>query len=257
MACRSFVVVAAGVLLATGLVSTGCGLVNSAGIQTDYSFDALQYASPQFGDPASSATVPDVACDPAGADVCAAAGAALPLTNLTLSCDATLRKCVASAEVRASEPIDLSKQMETAFPQQAIQFGVEVVEVKRVTYWVDKNMLNVPTPPIEIYVAPSAARDEHDPKATLMATVATLPAKSTVCGDPAYAAGDPKASGVPVCSAPLPEAGKAALASFVKDFKTPFQIIAHTVVVAKPGEPVPSGSISFSARPTVGLKILN
>jgi hypothetical protein len=251
------VVVVAGVALAA-LPGAGCSLVNSAGIQTDYSFDALQYASPQFGDPAASGTVPDVACDPAGADVCAAAGAALPLSNLTLSCDTTLHKCVASAEMRASEPIDLSKQMETAFPQQAIQFGVEVVEVKRVTYWVDKNMLNVPTPPIDIYVAPSAARDENDPKATLMATVAMLPAKSMVCGDPAYAAGDPKApAGAPVCSAPLPDAGKTALAAFVKDFKTPFQIIAHTVVVAKPGEPLPSGSISFSARPTVGLKILN
>ncbi len=255
MSYRSSLVLSAALLC---VPAAGCGLVNSAGIQTDYSFDALQYASPQFGDPASTATVPDVSCDPAGADVCAAAGAALPLTNVTLSCDATLGKCVASAEVRASEPIDLSKQMETAFPQQAIQFGVEVVEVKRVTYWVDKNALNVATPPIEIYVAPAAARDEHDPKATLLATVASLPAKSNVCGDPAYAAGDPKAqSGTPVCSAPLPEAGKAALAAFVKDFKTPFQVIAHTIVVAKPGEPLPSGSISFSARPTVGLKILN
>jgi hypothetical protein len=239
-------------------LSPGCNLVNSAGIQTDYSFDALEYASPQFGDPSSNATVPDVSCDPSGADVCASAGAMLPLSNLSLSCDSASHKCVASAEVRASEPVDLSKQMETAFPQQAIQFGVDVVEVKRVTYWVDKNALNVPTPPIQIYVAPAAAKDERDAKAVLLATVAALQPKSNVCGDPAYAAGDPKApGGTPVCSAPLPQAGQDALASFVKDYKTPFQIIAHTIVVAKPGQPVPSGSISFSARPTVGLKILN
>jgi hypothetical protein len=260
----------------------GCNLIASSGIQTDYSFDALQYASPEFGDSRSTATVPDsfdalqyaspefgdsrstatvpdVSCDPAN-DVCAMAAqaASLPSTNVTFLCDPALRKCVAHGEVRASEAIDLSKQMESQFPPQAIQFGVEVVEVKRVTYWVDKNSINVATPPIQIYVAPAAARDERDGKATLLASVASLPAKSMTCTDPRYDKGDMKApAGVAVCSAPLPEPGKAALADFVKDFKTPFQIIAHAIVVAKPGDPVPSGSITFSARPTVGLKILD
>jgi hypothetical protein len=241
--------------VALALSVGGCGLVG--GIQTDYSFDALTYASPMFGDSSSTDKVPDVDCTPGGADVCSVAGATLPLANLELSCNATLKKCVASAEVRASEPIDLSKQTENSFPMQAIQFGVEVVEVKRVTYWIETNALNLPTPPIAIYVAPMAAKDETDQRATLLATIATVPAKSTACGDPAYPDGDKKSHGAPVCSAPLPEAGKNALAEFVKDFKTPFQIIAHTIVVAKPGDPIPSGSISFSARPTVGLKILD
>ena len=84
-----------------------------------------------------------------------------------------------------------------------------------------------------------------------------MPARSNACGDPAYAPGDSKASGAPVCSAPLAAAGQSALAGFVKDYKTPFQIIAHAVIVAKPGDPIPSGAITFSARPTVGLKILD
>ena len=235
----------------------GCNLVAATGLQTDYSFDALTYASPKFDDAKSGATVPDVACDTGANDVCAAAAGTLGLTKVTLACDATLKKCVAQAEIRASEPIDLSKQMETSFPPQAIEFGVDVVEVKRVNYWIDDNQLNVATPQIEIYVAPAAARDEHDAKAALLATVASLPAKSKACADPVYAKGDPKAVGVSVCSAPLPEAGKAALAAFVKDYKTAFQIIAHATIVAKPGDPIPSGSINFSARPTVGLKILN
>ncbi len=238
----------------------GCNLVNSSGLQTDYSFDALEYASPAFGDPASTATVPDVPCDAAstGGDVCAAAGAALPLANLKLSCDPTLKRCIARADVRVSEAVDLSKQVESSFPAQAIQFGVEVVEVKRVTYWISKNALNVQTPMLEFYVAPSAAQDETDPKAALLATVAMLPAKSNVCGDPAYAAGDPKAAaGTPVCSAPLSELGKNALGEFVKNFKTPFQVIAHAVIIARPGDPIPSGSIGFAVRPTVGLKILD
>ena len=246
--------------VAVSLIAAGCNLVSSTGLQTDYSFDALHYASPAIGDPnppAPGPTIPDVSCDPTGTDVCTAAGAALALENATFSCDAMIKKCVAKAEVRASEPIDLSKQQETSFPPQAIQFGVSVVEVKRLTYWIDKNSLNLATPPIEFYVAPAAAQNEKDMKATLIASVGSVPAKSSACTDAAYAMGDTKAVGLPVCSATLPQAGKDALASFVKDYKTPFQIIAHAIIVARPGDPVPSGSISFSARPTVGLKILD
>ncbi len=91
----------------------------------------------------------------------------------------------------------------------------------------------------------------------MLATVAAVPAASNACADPAYTPGDSKANGAPVCSAPLPAAGKTALASFVKNYNTPFQIIVHTIVTAMPGESVPTGAITFSARPTVGLKILN
>jgi hypothetical protein len=247
--------VAAGLGLSLSLGA--CNLVNSTGIQTDYSFDELEYASPNFGAPGTTATVPDIACDPANDTVCGPASAALNQPNVTLSCDATLMKCVAQAEFRASEPIDLTKQVETSFPAQAIQYGVDLVEVERVTYWIDMNTLSVATPPIDVYVADAAAHDETDPSAALLATVASVPAASNACADPAYPAGDTKANGAPVCSAPLPAAGKTALAAFVKNYSTPFQIIVHTIVTAMPGESVPMGAITFSARPTVGLKILD
>lgn len=235
----------------------GCNLVAATGLQTDYSFDALKYVSPQFGDTGSSATMPNVDCTPT-ADICAESAAGVPNNNITLVCDPTLKKCVARAELRVSETVDISKQMETSFPAQAIQFGVQLVEVKRVTYWIEKNTLDVATPFIEIYVAPTAAHDETDPKAALLATVASVPAASYACADPVYTPGDTKAAqGVPVCSAPLTDAGKNALSAFVKDYKTPFQVIAHAVSVAKPGDKVPAGAIGFSARPTVGLKILD
>jgi hypothetical protein len=241
--------------LSSGGVLAGCNLVGSSGLQTDYSFDALSYASPEYGP--STGTVPEVPCTVGGTDVCTAAATTMFAgQNITMSCDPMLQRCVARAEVRVSQTVDISKQMNT-FPAQAIQFGVEVVEVKRVTYWIDRNTLNVATPGIEIYVAPSAARDETDPKAALLATVAPLPATSNACGDAAYDKGDARANGAPVCSAPLPEPGKAALGEFVKAYETPFQVMAHAVIVAKPGDPIPSGGISFSARPTVGLKIID
>ena len=235
---------------------SGCNLVAATGLQTDYSFDAIAYASPMFGAPAAPATMPTIACS-ATDDTCSAEGAALGASNVAVSCDVALGACVATAEIRVSETINLAAQMETAFPSQAIQFGIDSVEVKRVTYWINRNDLDLPTPVIEFYVAPTAAHDETDPAATLLSSVAPVPAGSNVCGDPAYAAGDTKAPGSPVCSAPLTSGGKSALAGFVKDYKTRFKLIAHTTIVAHPGDPLPSGSISFDARPTVGLKILD
>ena len=55
---------AAGFVLATALVSggvlAGCNLVGSSGLQTDYSFDALSYASPEYGP--STGVLPEVPC---------------------------------------------------------------------------------------------------------------------------------------------------------------------------------------------------
>jgi hypothetical protein len=245
------------------LALCSCSLIKSTGLQTDYSFDAIEYASPTFGATsdagADSNTVPSIPCDPTN-DVCAAMtgyGATSAATSISASCDPTLLVCVATAQIRVSDTIDLTKQVESGFPAEAIQYGVQVVEVKRVTYWINYNQLTVATPPIDFYVAPTAARDETDPAAVLLTSIAAIPASSNACGDTAYPMGDTKATGVPVCSAPLPEAGKDALAAFVKDYKTPFQIIAHTVITAQPGEALPSGSITFAARPTVGLKILD
>ena len=241
------------------LPMAGCGLIAATGLQTDYSFDALKYVSPEFGDPKSPVTFPDVPCDPPpAADICSTAVAQIPLNNLTAVCDATLKKCVGRGEIRVSETVDIAKQMESSFPAQAIEFGVQLVEVKRVTNWIEKNTLNHATPSIDIYVAPVAAKDENDPKAALLAKLSSLPMGSFDCADPVYDKGDTKAAqGVRVCSAPMFDAGKNALGDFVKNYKTPFQVIAHAVTVAKPGDPVPAGAIGFSARPTVGLKILD
>ena len=61
-------------LVGLGCAAAGCNLVNSSGLQTDYSFDALEYASPMYGD-AKGAVVPDVACT--AQDVCTMAAMGL------------------------------------------------------------------------------------------------------------------------------------------------------------------------------------
>lgn len=232
----------------------GCGLVNSNTLSKEYAFDPPQSFMENFGDTSTMATVPSVACDPAAAtDACAALLTPAMRGAATLSCDATSRMCAAVVDVRLAYPVDLSMQ---SLPAPVVQYGVDKVTIEKIAYWIMNNQVNVEVPPIDLFVASSAAKDENDPSAKLVGTVAKLPPKSQ-CTDAADPAGDPAApSGVSVCDVKLSDAGQSALAGFVKDYKTPFQFIAHTKVVAHAGDPMPTGALAFFVRPTVLFSVL-
>src|SRR5205823_1829182 len=153
--------------------------------------------------------------------------------------------CRATAELRLPYPINLS--MQSNFPQSAVQIGINFVDIATVKYWVAANSLTVATPPIDLYVAPATAKTEAE--GTHLGSVASLAAKSGACKDPADT--DDAAQGLMVCDLPLDQAGKDALANFVKDYKNEFQIIAHATVTAKGGDPLPAGSIDFFIRPII------
>ncbi|HEX8951734.1 MAG TPA: hypothetical protein VF997_12005 [Polyangia bacterium] len=241
-----------GALLAA---AAGCGLVNSNTLSYTYAFDPPQSFMENFGDQANMSTVPSVACDPAAAtDTCAALLPPAMLGAATLSCDAPTRMCIASVDVKLSYPVDLSMQ---SLPAPVVQYGIDKVTIQKIAYWIMNNQVNVEIPPIDLYVAGAAAKDQNDPSAKLVGTVSKLPPKSQ-CTDPADPDGDPVArmQMASVCDVKLTDTGQAALAAYAKDYKTPFQFIAHTKVIARAGEPLPTGVISFYVRPTVQFSIL-
>jgi len=237
-------------------LAAGCGLVNSNTLSYSYSFDPPQSFMENFGDENNTATVPQVACDPTAAmDPCAALLPASMLGAATLSCDTASRMCAAVVDVRLAYPVDLSMQN---LPPEVVQYGIDKVSIQKIAYWIMTNRVNVEIPAIDLYVAGAAAKDESDPSATLVGTVSKLPPKSQ-CTDPADPGPvDPTAQmqGASVCDVPLSNVGQAALAAYAKDYKTPFQFIAHTKVVAHAGDPLPTGVISFYVRPTVQFSIL-
>jgi len=235
-------------------LAAGCGLVNSNTLSYEYAFDPPQSFMENFGDASNMAAVPSMACDPAAAtDSCATLLPPAMLGAATLSCDATSRMCAAVVDVRLAYPVDLSMQN---LPAPVVQYGVDKVSIEKIAYWIMNNQVNVEIPPIDLYVASSAAKDENDPSAKLVGTVSKLPPKSQ-CTDAADPAGDKAAPmGVSVCDVKLSDAGQSALAGFVKDYKTPFQFIAHTKVVAHAGDPLPTGALSFFVRPWVLFSVL-
>lgn len=271
--------------LALLLVGGGCGLVNSNLFRYDYPFAAQPFTvaltpstsgangstSPGNGGGGGSAgsppvvgsadggvavtatVVPDLSCDPsASSDVCATVPAPNVDSPVQLVCDAATSKCVARAEVSLASMVDLSMQ---PLPADVVQYSVEGVSIKKVAYWLQDHV-DVAVPSIDLYVAPAAATRWDDPEATLLGSMAALPPNAAACADSVDSAGDAAAGDAVVCDLKLQDSGKTALASYVKSYNTPFQLIAHTVVTAKAGETWPSGSIDYWVRPTVSFSVV-
>ena len=240
--------------LSIALALAGCGLVNGKSISYEYAFDAQQFME-KLGDERTMSVVPTMACDPsASPDPCAALQQQpVPAGAPKMQCDSASRACIAVADVRLPYPVDLSQQ---SLPPAVVTYGVDTVSVEKIAYWIMSNTVNVALPPIDLYVASSAAKDENDSSAKLVGSVAMLAAKSATCADAADPKGDSAAGMAAVCDVKLSETGQAAMALFIKDYKTPFQFIAHTKIVAHGGDPLPVGSISFFVRPTVSFSVL-
>ena len=232
--------------LAAVLFTAGCNLVGTNTLSVPYAFDPQEYMK-SFGN--TTGAFPTVACNSTAE--CAQANAALPQgSGLTADCDPAAKQCRATAEVRLSYPINLS--MQSSFPQSAIQFGIDFVDIAKIKYWVVSNTLSVATPAIDLYVAPATAKTEA--MGTHLGSLAPLAARSGACQDAADS--DDAAQGLMVCDLPLDQNGKDQLAAFAKDYKSEFQIIAHTVVSAKGGDPIPSGALDFVVRPVIAIGIV-
>ena len=231
----------------------GCNLIDTNGVHIGYSFDPQEFKQ-SVGSGGAQMTLPQVACAPGQMpDPCAAAQAQLPPDSGNVSCDSGA--CVAELELRLPETIDL-RTAQTPLPSDAIQFGVDAVAIDHIAYW-GSNKLNVDTPPVDLYVAAAAAMDETDPTAVKLGSIAPIPAGSGRCGDPTDASDPAAKMGQMVCDVPLTDAGQAALAAFIKGYKTaPFKLIVRATVTAKGGDPVPQGTLDVFVRPSVTLSIL-
>src|SRR5581483_10181709 len=201
---RSFAVAAVAMCL------SGCSLIDSSGIHIDYQFDPHDFVI-DLGDNGMS-SVPTVPCQQTQDNCSQAPAPTVKNASTTLQCDSS-STCAARLELRKALPIDLRNAM-TPLPSEAVTIGINLVDLRKIDYWV--------VPPSgagahERNVAPPPT-DEHDPQATLLGTVGTLPAGSTACSDPPdpQPPADPKSKGFIVCEVPLAGPGKDALGGFVK-----------------------------------------
>jgi hypothetical protein len=106
------------------------------------------------------------------------------------------------------------------------------VTIDDLTYVVEANTLNVPTPEMKIYVAPVTVMDPKDPMAKQIGTI------------PAVEAGMTTASAKMMFTA----MGRENLTSTMGNFKTPFNIIVGSTLTMSSGMPVPTGRLDATIK---------
>jgi len=214
--------------LASTLALGSCGLISSDITNFDlalpdktFTIDAKNWSLQGADD------LLDHMCQaPPQPDQCAALAAAGCAEGSCIGqCNPTSLTCDLTLFISLYVPVDLlteKPELQTIEDQPVID-----VTIDSINYTVVDNTLNTDTPELKVYAAPSTVTKAGDPLAREIGTV------------PAIAAGQTLASTAIVLSS----TGRATLAEFMGDFKTPFNIVVGSALLVQQGDQVPAGRL--------------
>jgi hypothetical protein len=218
----------AGALIPLGVaLLCGCGVINSG--STDV---ALEVGHKHFTIDASSWQVNQAAatsflamsCE-ATPTVCGAAAMQACAANCTGSCDSTTHTCDLGLRIGVYSPVDL--QMDAPELTTLSNAAVIKVTIDSVQYAVTPNTLDVDTPPLQVYVAPTSITDPEDPAVQQIGTIRPVAAMTTV--------GATDMEFTPT--------GEQALVDIMTTYRTPFNVIVGSTLSVSQDSQVPSGSL--------------
>jgi hypothetical protein len=224
-------------LVVVAATLAGCGALSNLGTITfdlptqSFSFDT---ASSMWKAPPAS--FPSVSCGPGQAVTdCCNLPAPAPKPDCTatpLACENSV--CVLEFPINQSQTINLKMQV----PQLSSLSGQTLakISISQVTYTIASTM-NVDLPPVDVFIAPSNVMSASDPAAQKFGTIPASPAMKTTPGNMAL---DPN--------------GGAVFSQYASAFSTPFNFIAHTTMIVKPGDPIPSGAVTATVTGKVSAK---
>lgn len=106
------------------------------------------------------------------------------------------------------------------------------VTIDAIAYQVIENTLNIETPEFVVYAAPATIMSPGDPEARPIGTIPPVPANTLVAEQ----------------DIELTPEGRDALADFMGDYMTPFNILVGTELIVGDGDPVPEGTITAVVR---------
>jgi len=162
-------------------------------------------------------------CSPSP-DPCAAAAAMACADGACIGqCNATSLTCDLTLFVSLYTGVDLlteKPELSTIQDEPVLDVTIDAI-----TYTVTENTLNVDTPEMKVYVAPMAVTRAGDPLAREIGSVPSIAAGTTMNE----------------ASVVLSPTGKAALAEFMGDFKTPFNIVVGSSLLVQNGDSIPAG----------------
>ena len=223
MPSLSFPVAAAVASLSLVLFTSACGLIDSDVTdfnlklpEKDFNVDTADWNLAVEGE-----TIPSVPCPPA--DCTAAADQFCTAGSCTADCDANAH-CQAHVSVSVFQSFDLANEA----PELAeiASKPIASVTVESIAFRIKENTLNVPTPPLELYLAPQGVSDPASDEAEHIGTLAPVAVATT---------GEVELE--------LSESGRAKMSEYMKDYKTPFTVIVAGDAALQAGQPVPAGKM--------------
>jgi hypothetical protein len=146
------------------------------------------------------------------------------------SCDTAKHTCDLGLDVSIYQMVDLlteQPELKTINQQPVIH-----VTIDSVSYTVMTNSLNVPTPPLTIYVAPASVMDAKDPSAKAIGTIAAVPAMTTQASMEMEYTAD----------------GKQTLVDTMGNYMTPFNVLVGGTLEVTSGQPLPSGKLDAAVQ---------
>lgn len=224
--------------------SFGCGLLDLESFRgITFSLPEKSYAvdtaDPKWKTPPSG-TAPTVTCGPGRAtqDCCAlpeplGSTFAIDCQKYPLVC--WNGQCAFQFTFEMESLVDLKKEVPQLASTATSALSDIVLKNIKITL---NNGLNIPLPPIEVFVAPQDAASGADPRAKKIAVVPAHPAG--FMGTETYE---------------VDAAGQAAFSQFATNFQTPFKVIARTLVTIEAGQSAPSGKATAKIGGQVEAKI--
>jgi hypothetical protein len=207
--------------------AASCGLVDPDITEFDLTLPSKQFTidSERWGLVGADALV-STPCQPANPDPCAVAAEQACTENTCAAvCDSGSSTCDLTLFVALYQGVDLTTEkpeLQTIEDQPLLDVTIDAINFE-----VSENTMNVETPEMVVYAAPATVM-APEARAKRIGTVPSLPPGVT-------------RSLTPITFDAM---GRENLASFMADFRTPFNIIVGSELLVESGDMIPAGSLT-------------
>ena len=143
--------------------------------------------------------------------------------------------CALHTQLSGTIPVDLSSQIQSQTQSKAI----DKVNLDRINLNTVTNTLNMDLPQVSLYVGPASAASPTDPGVVLFATLPPIKSKE-----------------IKNVAIPVTDAGKAALSSFIKNYKSPFRILQQAPLTFSGGVALPQNALEIKIKAYFQVELL-
>jgi hypothetical protein len=220
--------IALGIALGIAAAAAGCGLISSDVTNFDLALPAKRFTIDMGGWQVDTSAADEYlmrSCSDSNPALCNNAVQQVCTMNCSGVCSAD-NTCQLSLDISGRQPVDLVSEK----PELKSINDEPVIKVMldSVTYDITTNTLNIDTPEITLYVAPTSVVRSNDPLAKAIGTIPAIPAGTTTTSSQ---------------SIKFTPTGRADLVAAMSSFKTPFNVLVGSSIVVTASQPVPTGKI--------------